>query len=282
MSRTGFETTPTAAPATSLLVALDGSLFAERAVAPACSLAARLGIGVQLWSAAPSPAEAEARRSRLQALAATCGADWDVVVTDQPIEAIPAAAAGDGHPLVCLATHGRDRTAGLAHSVSAAVVAASHGPVMLVGPDIAAERPSAGGVAVCVDGTPESEVVVPIALAWAAALRVGVHILTVAEPVPESVRLPGHYPRLHGPQGDADAYMETLTSTWSGDVAVTGQVIYDPVDVDGALAQALADAAPDLVVMGTRSARGLRRLIFGSTAAALAHRSPAPVLVVPL
>lgn len=282
MSRTGVEIPQKAQPATSLLVALDGSLFAERAVAPACSLAARLGIGVELWSAVPSAAEAEERRARLRALAATCGARWDVVVTDRPIDAIPAAAAGDANRLICLATHGHDRTAGLVHSVSAAVVAASDGPVLLVGPAVATRPQARGGVAVCVDGSPESEAVIPVAAAWAAALGVGLQVVTVAEPVPESVRQPGHYPRLHGPHGDADAYVEALASAWSGDVPVTGRVLYDPVDVDGALADAFAADPPDLVVMGTRSPRGLRRLIFGSTAAALSHRSPAPVLVVPL
>lgn len=283
MSRTETEPAQTATgPASSLLVALDGSLFAERAIGPASALAARLGIGVQLWSAVPSPAEAEERRSRLEALATACGAQWEVVVTDRPIDAIASAESADAHRLVCLATHGRDRTAGMAHSVSSAVVAASDGPLLLVGPAVTARPPVAGGVAVCVDGSPGSEAVIPVALAWAAALRVGVRVLTVAEPVPESVRQPGLYPRLHGPRGDADAYVETLAAAWSGDVPVTGQAIYDPVDVDGALADAFAADPPDLVVMGTRSPHGLRRLIFGSTAAALAHRSPAPVLVVPL
>ena len=241
------------APASSLLVALDGTPFAERAVGPASALAARLGIGVELWSAVSSP-----------------------------VEEISAAVAADRHRLVCLATHGRNRTAEMAHSVSNAVVAASDGPVLLVGPAVTAHPPAAGGVAVCVDGSPESEAVIPLALAWAAALQVGVRILTVAEPVPESVRQPGIYPRLHGPRGDADAYVEALASAWSGDITVTGQAIYDPVDVDGALAHAFAADPPDLVVMGTKSPHGLRRLILGSTAAALAHRSPAPVLVVPL
>jgi nucleotide-binding universal stress UspA family protein len=252
MSRTEFEAVQTAPPSTSLLVVLDGSPFAEQAVAPARLLAERLGIGVEL------------------------------VTTDRPLEVTSPGAVGDGHRLVCLATHGRNRTAGLAHSVSAAVVAASDGPVLLVGPAVSIHPPAAGGVAVCVDGTPDSEAIIPLALAWARALHVGARVLTVAEPVPESVRTPGHYPRLHGPKCDADVYVKALASAWNGDVAVTGQVIYDAVDVDGALADAFVADPPDLVVMGTRSPHGLRRLIFGSTAAALSHRSPAPVLVVPL
>lgn len=187
-----------------------------------------------------------------------------------------------GHPLVCLATHGRDHTAALAHSVSSAVVAASEGPVLLVGPAVTTDAPTTHTLAACIDGSPDSDVVVAAAVAWAAALGLDVTLLTVAEPVPESVRRPGYYPRLQGPHGDADAYIEAIATAWRGDGAVTGRAIYDPVDVDGALTGALVADPPELVVMGTRAPQGLRRLILGSTAAAVAHGSPAPVLVVPL
>jgi nucleotide-binding universal stress UspA family protein len=161
------------------------------------------------------------------------------------------------------------------------VVTASDGPVLLVGPRVRPEV-SAPRVVACVDGTQESEAIIPIAIAWAAALHLDVTILTVAEPVPESVRHPGTYPRMHGPHGDADAYVDGLAAAWTGSVKVTGTVIYDPVDVDGAIVDSLNAHPAALVVTGTRRPKGLRRLVFGSTPAAVAHRSPAPVLVVPI
>jgi nucleotide-binding universal stress UspA family protein len=263
-------------------VALDGSLFAEGAIPPAGRLAAAIGAPLHLWSAAPTPAEAEGRRPRIRALADVCGASWEVVVTDRPAAAITAAAGAAGHPLLCLATHGQDRAAALTHPVSTAVVAASEGPVLLVGPKVSLQPPTGHTLAVCVDGSPDSELILPVGIAWAATLDLDVTVLTVAEPVPESVRCPGYYPRLHGPHGDADAYVEAVAATWRGDVAVTGRALYDPVDVDGALIGAFVADPPDLVVMGTRAPQGLRRLILGSTAAAVAHGSPAPVLVVPV
>jgi nucleotide-binding universal stress UspA family protein len=280
MSRMQLEAPQTGLPVTALLVALDGSLFAERAVTPAGRLATGLGVPLQLWSAAATPEEADVRRGRLRELAEVCSASWEVVVTDRPADAIVAAGEAGTHPLVCLATHGRGRTAALAHSVSAAVVAASRGPVLLVGGAVSGARPAGRRLAVCIDGGPESDSVLAAAVAWASALGLPVTVLTVAEPVPESVLHPGTYPRLHGPHVDADAYVEGVAAAWTGDVPVTGTVIYDPVDVAGALIDAFADDPPDLVVMGTRAPQGLRRLILGSTAAAVAHRSPAPVLVV--
>ena len=282
MSRIEVRTPETRLPVPSVLVALDGSLFAERAVAPAGRLSTALGVPLLLWSGAGTPAEAEERRPRIRELAEACGASWEVVVTDGPAEAIAATGNTGEHPLLCLATHGRDRTAALTHSVSAAVLAASKGPVLLVGPNVSPQPRSGHGLAVCVDGSPDSEVILPVALSWAGALGLDVTVLTVAEPVPESVRRPGHYPRLHGPQVDADAYVEALAGTCGADVPVTGRAIYDPVDVDGALVRAFVAEPPELVVMGTRAPHGLRRLILGSTAAAVAHASPAPVLVVPL
>lgn len=281
MVATALQPPETALPV-KVLVALDGSLFAERAIAPASRLAAAIGAQLELWSAVHSPAEADDRRRHVKALAEPYGAWWDVVVAEQTIDAISEAGDSDLHRLVCLATHGRDRSAGLARSVSAAVVAASDGPVLLVGPKVLPEAPGGHRLVACVDGTTESEEVIPTAIAWAAALHVGVEILTVAEPVPESLRHPGTYPRMHGPHGDADAYVAGLADAWSGSVSVTGRAIYDPVDVDGTIAGALAADPAALVVMGTRSRRGLRRLVFGSKAAGVAHRAPVPVLVVPI
>jgi nucleotide-binding universal stress UspA family protein len=265
MSTTHVRDPETGLPVSSVLVALDGSPFSERAIPPACHLAARLGAPVHLWSAA-SVEEAEGRRAVIRTLAEAAGASWEVA----------------GHRLVCLATHGHDHTAALLHSVSSATVAASDGPVLLVGPAVPAAAPPGRRLAVCVDGTGESELVLPLAFAWARVLGLEVTLLTVAEPVPESVLHPGSYPRLHGPHGDADAYVNGLVNAWSGEVPVTGKAIYDPVDVDRALVREFGVDRPDLVVMGTRSDHGLRRLILGSTAAAVAHRSPAPVLAVPL
>lgn len=281
MYATALQPPDTALP-DKVLVALDGSLFAERAIAPASSLAAAAGAQLELWSAVHSSAEVDNRRRRVKALAEPYGAWWDVVVADRTIEAIADAGDGGRHRLVCLATHGRDRTAGLVHSVSAGVVTAAGGPVLLVGPNLRPGAPAGRRLVACVDGSIESEGIVPTAVAWAVALRSAVTIVTVAEPVPESVRHPGTYPRMHGPHGDADAYVGSLAAACSGPVPVEGKVIYDPVDVDGAIVGALAGDPAGLVVMGTRRPQGLRRLVFGSTAAAVAHRSPAPVLAVPI
>lgn len=76
MSRIQLRPSEIGLPATSLLVALDGSLFAEQAVVPAGRLAIRLGVPLRLWSAARTLAEAEEREPRIRRLAEVCGASW--------------------------------------------------------------------------------------------------------------------------------------------------------------------------------------------------------------
>ncbi|HVW31345.1 MAG TPA: universal stress protein, partial [Acidimicrobiia bacterium] len=278
--------TPSTLPETrrpaSLLVALDGSSFAERAVVPAARLADRLGVPLRLWSVAPGPGEAESRRPRIGALAREVGAEWEVVVTDAPVETMFPAGASADTPLVCLATHGRDRSAVFVHSAAAGLLAASEQPVLLIGPQVPAEPAPSPLVAACIDGSTDSDRILAAAGAWADALGLGVSVLTVAEPVPESVRRPGFFPRRHGPVTDADAYIAAVVAGWRGDAVVTGRAIYDPVQVAGALIRAVCADPPTLIVMGTRSPHGLRRLLLGSTAAEVAHGAPAPVLVVPL
>ena len=131
MSTTQIYRPETRLPVTSVLVALDGSLFSERAIPPACRLAARLGAPVHLWSAAAAE-EAEGRLAVIRGLAEAADATWEVVVGDSPVEELSACGDAAGHRLVCLVTHGHDRTAALLHSVSSAMVAASDGPVLAV------------------------------------------------------------------------------------------------------------------------------------------------------
>ena len=270
-------------PVTSFVVALDGSLFSERAIDPAVRLADGLGLPLRLWSAASTPDEAAMRRMRLRHLAEAIDADWELVLSEQPAEDLMPTAGDDDdrHPLVCLATHGRDRSAVVVHSTAALLLAESEDPVLLIGPAVSDFPPSRTVVA-CVDGSDDSEAVMAAATRWAGALGIGVTAVTVAEPVPESVRRPGYYPRRHGPQSDADAYIAALVAAWTDDVPVTGRVIYDPVSVDRPLLQSIVAEQAGLVVMGTRSPHGLRRLVLGSTAAEVTHGSPAPVLVVPV
>jgi nucleotide-binding universal stress UspA family protein len=263
------------------VVPLDGSSFAERAVSAARHFALRLGATVHLLGVTSSAPEAEARMAELRSLAGD-GVSWEVTTDDDVAATIEAARSRQAPALVCMATHGRGRSAAFLGSVAAAVLRGSHMPIVLVGPKAGVDALGTRLVA-CVDGTLESESVLPVAVAWAGALGLTTSVVTVAEPVPESIRHLGHYDRMHGPEVDADAYMADLVSRWRATgVPIEGTAVYDPVRVAGGVRRLLTDEHAALVVLGTRARSGLARFVLGSVAAAVVHESPVPVLVVPI
>jgi nucleotide-binding universal stress UspA family protein len=273
----------TGLPVNSLVVPVDGSPFGERGVALARWLSPRLGASVHLINVSSSVEEAEARQEELRSLAATGGLPWEVVIAEDAPGAIDDARDRLNHALVCMASHGRGRSAALVGSVAAALLHDSELPTLLIGPRATVDETGSKRLVACVDGTPASEALIPVAAAWATALGLAMSIVTVAEPVPESIREAGRYARMFGPDIDADRYVADLVDQWRDRVpAVDGTAIYDPVTVAGGLVDHLEREGAVLVVLGTRARTGLPRLVLGSVAAAVVHESPVPALVVPL
>jgi nucleotide-binding universal stress UspA family protein len=160
------------AVARSIVVPLDGSEFAERALPVAVGLARRIAGGILLVSAArggPDPA-----RPYLEKVAGTLeGVPVEpVVIHDRDaVGAIRLLATEEEGRVVCMTSHGRGglRWAVLG-SVAEEVIRAAHGPVILVGRRCATEPPPVDGhLLVCVDGTERSAHV--MADAWTYAAR---------------------------------------------------------------------------------------------------------------
>jgi nucleotide-binding universal stress UspA family protein len=87
---------------------------------------------------------------------------------------------------------------------------------------------------------------------------------------------------MHGPDVDADRYVEELVARWTGaGLEVDGRAVYDPVDVAGSIIADIAGRPTGLVAATTHARRGPARLVLGSVAATVVHGSPAPVLLVP-
>jgi nucleotide-binding universal stress UspA family protein len=283
MSRRSTVVLETGLPVSWLVVPLDGSPLAERSLGPARGIAERLGARVHLLNVSSSPEEAELHRTGLSALAAAGDLSWEVVLAERNAEAIEATRDRLSPALVCMATHGRGRNAVFVGSVATAVLRHSDVPALLVGPRATLGETQTKRLVVCVDGTPESEGLVTVAAAWASALGLAISIVTVAEPVPESVREHGHYGRMFGPDIDGDQYIAGLVGQWRDRIpGIDGTAIYNPVTVGGAVVEHLETEPPALVLLGTRARTGLPRLVLGSVAATVVHESPCPALVFPL
>jgi nucleotide-binding universal stress UspA family protein len=266
-----------------VLVPLDGSPFAERALPAATWIAAGLAADTHLVEVVPSEAgeEAEAAIRYLDSVARSHrAAAWDVVEHNDVGAALADAVASTPGRLACLATHGRGRSLPLG-SVAVFLLEHSSRPAVLVGPDARVVIATDAPIVVAVDGTTRDDVLVPVALGWAARLRRPLQIVTVAEPAPSGYWGASRVRRAWGP-AKPERYVQSLAARAGNEgVAARGQVVYDPVSVRDGLVP-LLDRTAALVVLGTRHRPGLGRMVLGSHAVRIVHDSAVPALVVPM
>lgn len=285
MGRPGSASAPFVAEplgVTRIVVPLDGSPFAERALPVAAWAAAGLGADVHLIEIVPSEDDAD---GAIRYLDSVCrrhrAAGWDVVRRADVGEALADTVAGSPAALACLATHGRDRSASLLGSVAASLLDRSSRPVLLTGPEARTVTASDAPVVVAVDGSSRDESLIPVALGWAARLARTLEIVTVAEPAPSGYR-EGDAPRRAMGPADPERYLASLVALAEpSGVAVASRVVYDPVSVRDGLVP-LLDRIAALVVLGSRHRPDVSRLALGSHAVRIVHDAPIPALAVPL
>jgi nucleotide-binding universal stress UspA family protein len=203
----------------------------------------------------------------------------DVVVDLDPAGAIHRALKQLGTAVACMSSHGRGRSGALLGSVANEVIARGHDALILVGPAVG-RVPLGRGLLACIDETGDAELV-SASLHWAELLREPLVLATVAEPVPDPVR-PVPAKRLFGPDGDLDAFLESIAAPLraSGHEVVTAP-IFDPIGPADGVHDYLREHPAALASVSSRGRTGVARLVYGSAAAAIVHRSQAPVLVVP-
>ena len=290
--------TPTARPSTDpapltaepvevshIVVPLDGSPFAERALPVAAWVAGALGADMHLVEVVPPREGEEACEGAIRYLDSVSrrhgATSWDVVQDADVGQALSETVAGSPGRLACLATHGRDRSAAVLGSVAASLLARSDRPAVLVGHEGRTVTAEDAPVVVAVDGTGRDEALVPVALGWAARLGRRLEIVTVAEPAPAGHREAAAPRRARGP-ADPEGYVESLAArTGRAGVTVASRVIYDPVSVRNGLVP-LLDRTVALVVLGSGRSGSVPRLVLGSHAARVVHDAAVPALVVPL
>lgn len=275
-------------PTRALIVPLDCSELSARAVTVAGRLSSRINAGVHLITVAPAQDDADACHRQFDDVADVVpGASRELVMSDQRALHIDdvANAVIDSVTrvggVVCMSSRGRGRSAAVLGSVATEITARAERPAIIVGPAFHPETWAADArVLACVDGTAASESVVPIALEWARALSVSLSLVTVAEPIPAPVA-GRQWRRMHGPDEDAENYMNALVERHRMDrVPVDGIVVYDPVSVPGGLVDHVARHPASVLAVATRGRTGVPRLLLGSTAAAILHQVPVPVLAV--
>ena len=279
-----------------IVVPLDGSEFAERALAIADHFAAALDASVSAVSVCDSELgrrQMEEYYERLVRRTGRVGLDWTLPIENaEPGARIVETASTLTNSLICMASHGRGRVStSVLGSVARSVLLQSLRPTMVAGPQcmIRSDRRSSESevalpVVACIDGSPASATVLRVASAWAQRLRTTLDIVTVAEPAPPTVRDDQRYRRAHGPDVDATAYVDDIAATLQAATGLqaTAHAIYNPLSAAAGLEEFLAGTPTRLVVVATHGRIGVAQLILGSQAARIVHDSTVPVLVAPV
>jgi nucleotide-binding universal stress UspA family protein len=278
-----------------ILVPLDGSRYAAAALPTARALAARFGATIHTVSVVVSDFELQRIRSEAAHALGTGPDDQriHVEVGTDVAGAIHRRAQELDDCLICLSTRGRGRVTGtVIGSTARDIIDRACQPVVVTGPFVVHPDPEAmmaipplgvDHLVACVDGTPDSELGLPVAAGWANALGMKLTLVTVAEPCPPPLRIGVPWRRHHGPNEDADEYIRRLGEQWA--LAAPGldtAVVYDPIGPASGMKDHLAAHPTGLVAITSHLRDPLAHLVFGSGAAAIVHTSTAPVLVIPV
>jgi nucleotide-binding universal stress UspA family protein len=284
MNSTSTDLGPTDGPLAQdhlVVVPLDGTPNAERAIMPAMDLARRVGSMLRLVSAVDDDRDTE---SQLAYLRATASALHDPLEHTQPnveVRTDPSVVStlvdDRGHnTTICMAT-----SASIFHldhytgSMAEKVVRRAHRPTVLVGPNVEDHVVfDVARVVVAVDGSERSEAAVPIAMWCGAALGMPVWLVQVFDPE----RVPGLRDAVASGDAVDTAYLRNLAQEH---------------DVEGVSAQwenlhsrnpahALVEYAGEdgLLVMSTHGRVGWSRLTMGSVTTHVVKHAERPVLVI--
>ncbi len=254
-----------------LIVPMDGSGAAERAVPVAQRIAARLD-ACDLVLVSADVRDGERTRSYIEALAARTdiagGSVRAECVTGDATGAITRLTHGEPDAAVCMATHGRGRLAEpLLGSVATEVLRNVRVPVLLVGPHCEHEWWHEPPHLVACWAGADSDAVLTPARSWSDALGMDLSLLCVFHPLDVAAII------------DPRAQFEPALAQFEPGNAVSTVALHDDFPA-AAIADRAAALPATLLAVTTRARTSLGRAVLGSVALDVVHRSPCPVLVV--
>jgi nucleotide-binding universal stress UspA family protein len=253
-----------------LIVPLDGSEFAERALPVAAGLARRFD-GDVLAVTSKWDDHLDAPAEYLRDVEARTPGISTLLVRDQSAAGAIEFAVHDGTDrTVCMTSHGRGglRWAVLG-SVAEAVIQRVPEPMLLVGRHCDPERVDARDMVVCWDGSDASNALLTPACAWAKALDVGVHLVFVAHSLDvETVEHPG------------ELFAQAVEKIEAESVPVDAHILRSSYAA-GMISDFASARRVALIATASHARTGLARVVVGSTTMGVVGSAPCPVLVAP-
>ena len=194
--------------------------------------------------------------------------------------AIVAGVRARGADLIVMATHPRSGLDRPAHpSVAEGVLAGTAVPLLLIDATRGrADEGDAAVVVIAVDGTPEGEAALTVAMRYARALDAEILLLRVVVP---SLGDDGTPPLRFDAAALADAqhYLDRLaTLVRDCGVPAQGRALFGPVAET--IATIVEQVHAGAIALSTHSEQGTARLVRGSIADTLLRAAPCPVLLV--
>jgi nucleotide-binding universal stress UspA family protein len=252
-----------------IIVPLDGSEYAERALAPARMLArqsdADLVLVMGRLGGVPEPeryfksvaARARVEHARTVVLEDAIGAD-----------AIRTVADTEPDPLVCMATRARNGLGqALFGGTTEEVIRSTRVPILLIGPSVKdAGKWSFDEMVVCLDGSPTAAAIVPIATDYARDFGLTVWLVSAIDPSDA----PTEFEAAHLHRAARELKDRGVSVNWD---TLHGH------DAVAAIIDFVATRSSPLLAMTTHGRTGVARIVAGSVTVSVVHRAPCPVLV---
>ena len=258
-----------------VIVPFDGSLPARAALAPAADLAWRCGGRIVIVN--NTDASDRASRDALKARAMSMsGADVDFWVdTGHSVgRAVIDAAEFRADPIVCIPV--RMKTTGLRRkpvlqAMAAEVLREAPAPVLVIGPETDTGRGLAmAEIIVSLDGSEASEVVLPVAVAWARELKLRLALVGVVRE--GAGGQDGHE--------SETAYLRSHLATVADEVPDASFELIEAVDPATGLIARLSRTPDAVVAMSTHGRSGVDDTPLGSVARSVMLASSRPLLFV--
>jgi nucleotide-binding universal stress UspA family protein len=263
-----------------IIVPLDGSEFAERALALAAALAKRTNAEVILMTSQMGGVVVEPKRYLADAAAEAgiAGANVAVISDHFAASGLKVVVADVADPIVCMSTHGHSGVIqALLGSTAEDAIRLVHAPMLLLGPNVELSLATRlDNVVVCTDGTQTSKAIVPEVSDWIRALHLRAWAVQVLDPEAR-LALEEAEEQEAIEFGTVHALAESLLSR---DGAGINWDVLHRDDAADAIVDYVRDVRASLIAMATHGRTGLARVALGSVTAAVLHNAPCPVLVV--
>jgi len=263
-------------PSNAVIVPIDGSEHARRAIVHGAWLAERRGGELVLVEVVDHVGAACAAEAGLEEMLAEAGLPGQVVVRcgRDVAEELVAEASARPASLLCLATRAGYRLpAAVARSVTAELLRRAPRPTVLVGPECGDHPEAAKAIVAWLDGSRPAEAVLPVVDELGGALGLEIWLAqVVSESASRAVGALGSDVNETGYLRHCAQRLRTPSTNWD---VLHGR---DPVRT---IVDHCREHPGALPALATHGRTGADLALHGSAALSVAHQSPSPLVVVP-